>query len=169
MFDIGFTEIALISVVALLIVGPERLPSMVRKVGLWVGRIRRYATSVRQDIERELHAEELRELSRESGKIGGELGGLKSAMDETRNALGDMSRSFKEAAREAESELDNDERAETKASVSNEVTSAKDTVDTATEDPSAAAAARQEELALDIDGDASPEKRESTDLASERR
>jgi len=69
MFDIGFWELTAIGVIALLVVGPERLPGMARTLGLWVGRIRRYVSHVRDDIEREIHAEELRDLMKESGKL----------------------------------------------------------------------------------------------------
>ena len=61
MFDVGFWELLLIAIVALLVVGPERLPGMARTVGLWVGRLRRYLYSVRADFEREIDAEELRQ------------------------------------------------------------------------------------------------------------
>ena len=62
MFDPGITEVVLIMVVALLVVGPQRLPGLARKVGLWVGKARSYLTSVRSDIERELQAEELKRM-----------------------------------------------------------------------------------------------------------
>lgn len=62
MFDIGFWEIAVIGVIALLVVGPERLPALARNVGRWVGQVRRYVSHVKQDIEREIHADEVRDL-----------------------------------------------------------------------------------------------------------
>lgn len=60
MFDIGFTEIIFIMVIALLVVGPERLPRIARTVGLWVGKMRGFVSSVKADIDRELATEELR-------------------------------------------------------------------------------------------------------------
>ncbi|HEY5701046.1 MAG TPA: Sec-independent protein translocase protein TatB [Gammaproteobacteria bacterium] len=69
MFDIGFWELTVIGVIALLVVGPERLPAMARTLGLWVGRIRRYVSHVRDDIEREIQAEELRDLMKESRNL----------------------------------------------------------------------------------------------------
>lgn len=62
MFDIGFWELSLIFVVALIILGPERLPRAARTVGLWVGKARQMLSSVKADIDRELKAEELKEM-----------------------------------------------------------------------------------------------------------
>ena len=62
MFDVGFQELALISVIALIVVGPERLPKMARTVGLWTGKIRYYVGQVKKDIEREVRAQELKEM-----------------------------------------------------------------------------------------------------------
>lgn len=59
MFDIGFGELLLIAVVALVVLGPERLPKAARFAGLWVRRARHQWDSVRQELERELHADEL--------------------------------------------------------------------------------------------------------------
>lgn len=62
MFDIGFWELILIAVVALLVIGPERLPKVARMAGLWVGRARRTLASVKDEIDRELRAQELKEI-----------------------------------------------------------------------------------------------------------
>jgi len=59
-FEVGFGEVLLIGVVALLVLGPQRLPQAARFVGLWVGRLRRQWDAVKQDLETELQAEELR-------------------------------------------------------------------------------------------------------------
>ena len=56
MFEVGFWELAIIAVVALLVVGPEKLPSLARTVGLYVGKIRRMVAQVKDDIEREVQA-----------------------------------------------------------------------------------------------------------------
>ena len=70
MFDIGFWELTVISVIALLVVGPERLPAMARTLGLWVGRLRRYVSHVKEDIEREIRSEELRDMMKQTSKLG---------------------------------------------------------------------------------------------------
>lgn len=62
MFDVGFQEIVLISIIALLVIGPERLPSVARSVGLWVGKMQRFVAGVKSDIASELKTEELRSL-----------------------------------------------------------------------------------------------------------
>lgn len=61
MFDIGFWEIFLITVVALVVVGPERLPKLVRVTGLWIGRANSSIQSIRNEISQELRAEELKQ------------------------------------------------------------------------------------------------------------
>jgi sec-independent protein translocase protein TatB len=62
MFDIGFWELVLIAVIALLVIGPERLPRVARTAGLWIGRARRTLSSVKAEIDRELKTQELREI-----------------------------------------------------------------------------------------------------------
>ncbi|WP_089728771.1 Sec-independent protein translocase protein TatB [Candidatus Thiosymbion oneisti] len=62
MFDIGFWELALIGVILLLVVGPERLPKVARTAGLWIGRGRRMLSSMKEEIDREIKAQELQEI-----------------------------------------------------------------------------------------------------------
>lgn len=62
MFDVGFWELVLIGVVALVVIGPERLPKAARVAGMWLGRARRTLASVKEEIDRELKAEELKEI-----------------------------------------------------------------------------------------------------------
>lgn len=54
MFDIGFWELAIIAIVALLVVGPERMPGLLRDIGGWIKAVRRFITQTRYEIEREL-------------------------------------------------------------------------------------------------------------------
>ena len=60
MFDIGFPELLLVSVVTLLVLGPERLPEALRTLGLWLGRARRSFSRVKTEIEREIGMDEVR-------------------------------------------------------------------------------------------------------------
>jgi sec-independent protein translocase protein TatB len=64
-FDIGFSEIVVIGVVALVVIGPERLPKTARTVGLLFGRLQRYVNDVKADISREMELDELRKLQRD--------------------------------------------------------------------------------------------------------
>ncbi len=62
MFDVGFWELALIGLILLLVVGPERLPKLARTAGLWIGRGRHMLSSMKAEIDRELKAQELKEI-----------------------------------------------------------------------------------------------------------
>jgi len=62
MFDIGFLEIIFIMVIALLVVGPERLPRIARTAGLWVGKMRGFVSSVKADIDKEIASEGLKKV-----------------------------------------------------------------------------------------------------------
>jgi len=65
MFDIGFSELMVIGVVALLVIGPERLPKVARTAGILFGRFQRYVANVKGDIQREMDASELSKLKTE--------------------------------------------------------------------------------------------------------
>lgn len=60
MFDIGFSELLLTALIALMVFGPERLPQAARTAGLWIGRFRRVLADTRREVERELGADEIR-------------------------------------------------------------------------------------------------------------
>lgn len=62
MFDIGFTELIVIGVVALIVIGPERLPKVARTVGHLYGRMQRYVSSVKSDISHEIQLDEMRRI-----------------------------------------------------------------------------------------------------------
>lgn len=61
MFDIGFTELLLISVISLLVLGPERLPKAARTLGLIIGKIKRSVSGLQEELERQIRTEELQE------------------------------------------------------------------------------------------------------------
>jgi sec-independent protein translocase protein TatB len=65
MFDVGFSELIVIGVVALVVIGPERLPKVARTVGVLVGRLQRYVSQVKADINREMEAAELGKVKQE--------------------------------------------------------------------------------------------------------
>jgi len=60
MFDIGFSELLVIAVVALLVLGPDKLPTAIRTVGLWVGKFRRTVSGIQAEISEELRLDEMR-------------------------------------------------------------------------------------------------------------
>lgn len=60
MFDIGFLELLIIAIVGLFVIGPERLPTTIRTVALWVGRIKRNLLETRREIEQQLGADDIR-------------------------------------------------------------------------------------------------------------
>ena len=94
MFDVGFQELTLIGLIALIVVGPERLPRMARTLGLWMGKIRYYVGQVKSDIDREVRAQELREML---DKPARELDDLKSVAEETKSTLDQAKDVFGEA------------------------------------------------------------------------
>ncbi len=75
----GFTEMMLIGIVALVVIGPERLPGVARTAGKYVGRLKRFMTTVKADVEQELRADELREILSQQQK---ELDSLKDTISE---------------------------------------------------------------------------------------
>lgn len=101
MFDISFAELFLISVIALLILGPQRLPEVLRTIGLWMGRMRRVYNNVRQEIDREVGMDDIRrQLHNE--QITAEL---KQVEAEAKALKRDISSSVSEAVREGEAEI----------------------------------------------------------------
>ena len=84
MFDIGFSELVVVGIVALLVIGPERLPKVARTAGLWVGRARRFVSSVKADIDREIAADELKKVLRKQA----ESSGLHDIIEDTRHSIG---------------------------------------------------------------------------------
>lgn len=78
MFDVGFSEIVVIGVVALIVIGPERLPKAARTMGLLFGRLQRYVGDVKADINREMELDELRKLQKQ---VQGAAQDLKSSVE----------------------------------------------------------------------------------------
>lgn len=80
MFDIGFSELFLIGVVALIVIGPERLPKVAKTLGLLVSRLQRYVNDIKADINREIEFEELKKLQ---GQIQDATDDIKHSISET--------------------------------------------------------------------------------------
>ena len=86
MFDIGFWELSLIGIVALLVIGPERLPAVARTVGKWVGKANRFVASVKDDISKELKDEDLKRILQEQQKLADEYKKAASSMNASINS-----------------------------------------------------------------------------------
>lgn len=97
MFDIGFSEIVVVAVVALVVIGPEKLPKTARTLGVLFGRLQRYVSDVKADINREMELDELRKLQEE----------MKSAASEVRDSVQSAAQSLEAGARDVESQLSN--------------------------------------------------------------
>ena len=95
MFDIGFSEIVVIAVVALIVIGPERLPKTARTLGHLFGRLQRYVADVKADINREMQLEELKKLQQE----------VQSAATEIETSVSAVARDVESGARSVETEL----------------------------------------------------------------
>jgi len=87
MFDVSFTELMVIGLVALIVIGPERLPRVARTAGHLMGRLQRYVSTVKADISREMHIEDLKrfeqsvkqEMSTVSSAVTHEISEIESA------------------------------------------------------------------------------------------
>jgi len=84
MFDISFSELLLIGIVALIVIGPERLPKVARTVGLLLGRAQRYVNDVKSDIQREMDNEALSSLKSQMDEAAKSV---KSSLEEAGNTL----------------------------------------------------------------------------------
>lgn len=95
MFDVGFSEIVLIAVVALIVIGPERLPKTARTLGHLFGRLQRYVNEVKADISREMELDELKKLQQE----------VKSAAQDIEQSVSNMKNEVDAGVRSVEAEL----------------------------------------------------------------
>jgi len=89
MFDIGFSELVVIGLIALIVLGPKRLPEVARTAGKWMGQLRRFIADVKLDLDREMHTEDLAELR----KLGQELNDTRRLME---SASGELVKGFTE-------------------------------------------------------------------------
>lgn len=89
MFDFGFSEMVLVAIVGLVVLGPERLPKVARQAGQWLGKLQRYVADVKSDINRQMELDELRKLQ-----------------SEVTGAARDLETSFQSTISEAQSEFD---------------------------------------------------------------
>jgi sec-independent protein translocase protein TatB len=100
MFDVGFSELVLIALVALIVIGPERLPRVARTVGALLGRAQRYVNEVKADIQREVDLDELKNIrdtfqeaaksvEESVAKVGQELQATGESLNQSISAAGE--------------------------------------------------------------------------------
>lgn len=91
MFDIGFTELVMIAVVGLLVIGPERLPGAIRTGSAWLARFRRSFNDIKREVEQELHNDEvMQDLKRSSGKLRDQASLVERQIRERSRQLGEQ-------------------------------------------------------------------------------
>jgi sec-independent protein translocase protein TatB len=104
MFDVGFSEIVMIAVVALIVIGPERLPKTARMLGHLFGRLQRYVNEVKADINREMELDELRKLQREVKGVASDFQqSMTSMATDVRSEMQSVQRQLTDVASGAES------------------------------------------------------------------
>jgi sec-independent protein translocase protein TatB len=103
-FDIGFSEIVIIGVVALIVIGPERLPKVARTLGHMFGRLQRYVNEVKADINREMELDELRKLQSQ----------VQSAARDIEQSVTHAAQSMESGVRSVEAQLNEAEKEPTK-------------------------------------------------------
>jgi len=98
MFDMGFLELLMIGIIALIVLGPERLPKAARSVGLWVGKAKQGFNSIKQEIDRELKVQELQQqLEKQKSELLDQnpLESINSVVSEAQNTIDDISEGLK--------------------------------------------------------------------------
>jgi sec-independent protein translocase protein TatB len=84
MFDIGFSELLVIAIITLIVMGPERLPQTVRSISLWIGRLKQMLASARRDFEQEVGMDEIRQQLHNE-QVMRQLGETKDNLQQTLN------------------------------------------------------------------------------------
>ena len=107
MFDVGFWEMAFIGVIALLVIGPERLPGVARNVGAWVGKGRRMINDVKADIKKEMREEDLKSFRELKSEVTGAGQNIRDMARETVDSTGitEATESLKESVESVSGDL----------------------------------------------------------------
>jgi sec-independent protein translocase protein TatB len=108
MFDSGFLELLIVGIITLMVVGPERLPGVAAKAGRMIGKMKAFIATTREDIEKELRADELQNMLVKQKE---EISELRDMMQSTKD---DVSKQMNEASDQLSSSMD-----EAKASIDN--------------------------------------------------
>ena len=89
MFDFGFSEMVVVAVIGLIVLGPERLPRVAKQAGQWLGKLQRYVSDVKSDINRQMELDDLRKLQ-----------------SEVKDAASNLESTFRSSVSETQSEFD---------------------------------------------------------------
>lgn len=120
MFDISFTELLVVGVIALVVIGPERLPKVARTIGHLVGRAQRYVSDVKTDIQREVELDELRKLK---DQMQDAAQSVQSSLQDTESAIRQPLEAFEQSTMATINELKSPLDTPTEASTSSTSTS----------------------------------------------
>ena len=94
MFDFGFWEIAIIGIITLIVVGPEKMPALARKAGLYVGKFKKFVSKIQNDINNEIKSEELKEqlsIKDDKSSLSQTVEEAKSGIDEIKKEAAKIS------------------------------------------------------------------------------
>jgi sec-independent protein translocase protein TatB len=90
MFDFGFWEISIIAIITLIVVGPDKMPALARKAGLYVGKFNKFVRKIKTDINDELQVDELKEqlsIKDEKSTLSQVLGDVKTSVDKYKQEI----------------------------------------------------------------------------------
>lgn len=110
MFDSGFLELLVITLIALMVVGPERLPGIARKVGEIIGKARAFVANTKADIEKEIEASEMKDMLSQQKE---QIDELRDMMASTKQSLNDSTDSLKSSVTDTVTEAKSDPSAST--------------------------------------------------------
>lgn len=146
MFDISFTELLVVGVIALVVIGPERLPKVARTIGHLVGRAQRYVSDVKTDIQREVELDELRKLK---DQMQDAAQSVQSSLQNTESAIRQPLEAFEQSTMATLNELKSPLDTSTEAGTASTSTSALDARSSTGTDANTVTAQTPAQLELD--------------------
>lgn len=111
MFDISFTELMLVGVIALIVIGPERLPKVARTIGHLLGRAQKYVNEVKSDIQSEMDLKEIGDIKKQMEDAAQSVkSSMSSSVDEIKSVVNEPAASIKDSLDEAKAALNINEQ-----------------------------------------------------------
>lgn len=126
MFDSGFLELLVVTIIALIVVGPERLPEVARKVGEMVGKARAFVATTKADIEKEIEASEMKDMLTQQKE---QIDELRDMMASTKQTLNDSTDTLKSSVTDAVAEVKSDPSSTTETLEKSETAEKTDALD----------------------------------------